>query len=277
MIHAYPTDTIFVSDLLPARHPSVFNALKAHLAGRLQTILCTNDIWCRDYMPIPVAPGRFVQFRYNPSYLKGYPHLRSEPAADLFGLTCDCDKFPLVIVGGNIVRSADTAILTDKVYSENRRFRPPELRERLRTILEVQRVVIIPREPGDPIGHADGILRFIDQQTVLVNDYRTIDPAYGRRLRAVLHRHGLRIVPFPYAPTNDLGPEGIPSAVGVYINFLLTAGILFCPIYGLPQDQQALRLLKRCYPERRIVPVRCRRLAAQGGVLNCVTWQIYWS
>ena len=31
----------------------------------------TKDIWCRDYMPIQTESGKLVQFRYDPSYLKG--------------------------------------------------------------------------------------------------------------------------------------------------------------------------------------------------------------
>jgi len=109
---------------------------------------------------------------------------------------------------------------------------------------------------------------------VLMKDYRRIDPDYGRRLTAVLRRRGLKIVLCPYVPTDDVGDDGIASAVGVYVNFLLTGDTLVCPTYGLRQDRKVILLLKRCYPGRRVVPIRCRTLADSGGVLNCVTWQV---
>jgi len=39
----------------------------------------TKDIWCRDYMPIQIDKEKFVQFRYEPSYLKDDLELQSDP------------------------------------------------------------------------------------------------------------------------------------------------------------------------------------------------------
>lgn len=37
-----------------------------------------KDIWARDYMPVKTKSGKYVSFRYEPSYLDGSPELRTD-------------------------------------------------------------------------------------------------------------------------------------------------------------------------------------------------------
>jgi len=64
---------VFISDRLPARHPALVEGLGRILADHgipLRTIASTRDVWCRDYMPVQLAPGEFLQYRYEPDYLR---------------------------------------------------------------------------------------------------------------------------------------------------------------------------------------------------------------
>ena len=125
----------------------------------------------------------------------------------------------------------------------------------------------------DVIGHADGVVRFFDDQMVAVNDYSKLDPGYGRRLGRVIERAGLRAEPVPYCPVDD-EHDGIPSAVGNYLNFLRVGGFVVMPAYGLPEDGAACRVIERLLPGTEVVPLRCEDLARDGGVLNCVAWTL---
>jgi agmatine deiminase len=267
------TNTVFISDLLAQKHSGLVAALTAALGDKLRTILGTKDIWCRDYMPIQLSSDRFVQFRYDPDYLKDDPQLRTDDGGSLTDLS-DYQRSDLVIDGGNVVRGDDTVILTDKVYRENLGIERPRLRDELRRILEVERLVVIPKEPFDIIGHSDGIVRFVDETTFLVNDYREVDPDFGEKLAGSLRRHGFEMIAFPYRPTGKV-LDGIASAEGVYINFLQVEGLIVCPIFQAAEDERALRFLEQVFPRSRILPFDCRELATGGGVLNCVTWNIF--
>ena len=187
MIPDRETNAVFISGLLPGRHPRVAAALRAASSDRLRVIPGTRDVWCRDYMPVQLAPGRFVQFRYDPDYLRGDPHLRTKNAAGLLNLE-HCQWSNLVLDGGNVVRWHETAIITDKVFEENPKLSEPQVRRELERLLEVERLVVIPREPGDVVGHADGVVRFVDRDTLLVNDYGGMGRRYERRLREALGR-----------------------------------------------------------------------------------------
>ena len=74
-----------------------------------------------------------------------------------------------------MVRWRDKVIMTEKVQKENSRWERRKLLAELEGLLEVGRIILIPPEPGDVTGHADGVVRFVDVGTVVVNDYREID------------------------------------------------------------------------------------------------------
>jgi agmatine/peptidylarginine deiminase len=163
--------------------------------------------------------------------------------------------------------------MTDKVLSANRRYERPKLLAELERLFEVAWVVLIPCEPGDVTGHSDGVIRVIDDTTVLINDYRYVDDNYRSRLLRSLTRAGLNFVEVPYAPDSGMS-AGMPSAVGNYINFLGVASLVVVPSYGMDSDELALRMLGSHFPHAKVTPLACRELAQHGGVLNCCTWTI---
>ena len=63
------TDTVFFSDLLPERCPTLYQSLDKILKENdidHRLLSHTKDIWCRDYMPIQTSEKRFVFYKYNP-------------------------------------------------------------------------------------------------------------------------------------------------------------------------------------------------------------------
>ena len=75
-VYAQPNgnEVVYLSELLKERFPESFNRLTSILEkNRVKFCLLkgTKDIWCRDYMPVQTKSGKLVQFRYEPSYLKG--------------------------------------------------------------------------------------------------------------------------------------------------------------------------------------------------------------
>ena len=61
-----------------------------------------------------------------------------------------------------------------------------KLRTRLAEAFKVDHCILIPKETGDAIGHSDGVVRFIEEDLVVVNDYSKVDPTYGERLCRIL-------------------------------------------------------------------------------------------
>ena len=275
MIADHETNVVFVADTLKGRFPSVYGGLKSileHYGIPLRIIPGTKDIWCRDYMPIQVAEDRFVQFRYAPDYLSGkYRHLRTDGEV---GLTLpdikNCVRSEIVLDGGNVVQWDDGVIMTEKIFDENRGWTRRDLTSRLQSLLEFERLILIPTEPGDPIGHADGMVRFMSRDAVAVNDYRSIDRELGWEIRRRMEKARLEVIAIPYRPEQDT-LTSIPSASGNYVNFLRIGSLIVLPTFGLDEDVEVRAILQR----RSSSPVEsldCRELAKDGGVLNCCTW-----
>ncbi len=276
MIPDWETTEVFFSALLPVRHPDFWSRFAGLLAGtgvEPRLLAGTRDVWARDFMPVQVAASEFVLFQYRPDYLHDNAELvtpdEARQAVPLGARLCTSD---INLDGGNVVASSDKAILTEKVYKENPEHARPALREELAAILRAN-CIFIPKEPYDVIGHADGVVRFIDEEVVVVNDYRELDRGYGARLEADLRRHGLTVERLPHFRTDEV-VDGIPSAAGNYVNFLRVGKLVIVPAYGVPQDDLACETLELLLPGARVMPLRCGDLAREGGVLNCVAWAI---
>lgn len=81
----------------------------------------TRDIWALDYMPIQIDKGKFVQFRYDPDYLRNrrYKSTRTIPEHVCKSIGLETLSSPLRIDGGNIIKGQDWVIVTDKIFKEN--------------------------------------------------------------------------------------------------------------------------------------------------------------
>jgi agmatine deiminase len=240
----------------------------------IEIIAGTADIWCRDYMPIQLGQDRFCQFVYAPNYLRGHEELITPPEKCRLPFMLDCRQEPLVLDGGNVVASRTKVILTEKVYKENPGIERPRLRARLEEIFQAE-CIFIPKQAGDGIGHSDGVVRFLDENRVLMNDYSAADPGYGDRVRSVLEKKGMEVETLTMFEEKGQRPRGgIEPAVGIYINYLRVGEAVVLPGFDRPEDQEAVEKAKQIMQGVKIFQVSCRNLAEEGGVLNCVSWTI---
>lgn len=261
----------FLSRLLieqPVYAPFTAGLLHAFARERITPVFCggTKDIWLRDFMPVKTKSGRYVAFRYAPSYLKGYEHLQTDCRDLTPALPKPVIRSSIRLDGGNLVwsPSKETVLISDRLFTENPDRKPHALIAALERLLEAA-VIVIESLPGDMTGHADGMVRFVDETTVVGNDtpYRN---GLEQRIRRQLRAHGIRTVPFPYYASPGI------SAAGCYLNWYETATAVFLPTFGSPADARAIEAAGLLH--KRIIPVDCRIIADRGGVLNCITWEM---
>jgi agmatine deiminase len=257
-------------DLRPV-YGQLLNAFRS--LGVSYTVLTKEDspvdIWLRDWGPIENC-----YFGFRPSYAKGWYSARSIAKGRRKldrRRSFTPRRIPLVLDGGNLVHNGRVAIVTGKIWRDNRHFSRREI-ERAIINIGFEQVIVIPVEPGDKVGHADGIVRFLQSDILLMNDYN--DPAFRRystellrRLRSSLPR--VRIAPFPWF-FEMYQRNGIWSAVGCYINFNLTKNGIVYPIFDHRLDDSVAATLSELsrLPAR---AVSATALARLGGGLNCIT------
>ena len=61
---------------------------------------------------------------------------------------------------------------------------------------------------------------------------------------------------------------------GSYVNFYLANGGLVMPLLDPGTDRAAARVLRRLFPERRLVGVAAREILLGGGNIHCITQQV---
>ena len=275
MIPDWETNRLFLSDRLGIRFPALFASLCSLLKGvSIEIIPGTSDIWCRDYMPIQIDEGKFCQFVYSPDYLLGHERLITPAEKCRLPFMEDYRQEEINLDGGNVVASRTKVILTDKVYTENPSNARRRLTDRLEQIFQAE-CIFIPKQAGDDVGHSDGVVRFVAEDRVLVNDYSGVDPGYGAKVGKLLERHGLEVETLPMFEEKHKRRRGdLLSAVGIYINYLRVGDVVVIPAFDRPEDEAALEKVRHVMPDARVFQLPCRSLAEEGGVLNCVSWTI---
>lgn len=228
-----------------------------------------KDIWARDLMPVKTKSGQYISFRYEPSYLVDEPELRTNFKTDIaprFSLPVTYSDIDLD--GGNVVfsPSRSKAVITDRVFSENPAYDTNTLLNELEDLLEAE-IIIIPSLKSDMTGHADGVVRFVDENTVVGNapPYKN---GYEQKVKRTLKKHGISVIDLPY-----FGSAGT-SAVGTYLNFLETETHIFLPIFGNVQDGTAMKRAKEIFAKE-VIAVNVNSIAEAGGVLNCISWETH--
>lgn len=227
-------------------------------------------------MPAQVSKNEFVQFKYQPGYLARYK--KYIPTITDAAETCKAvgirpEKSDINLDGGNIVKSRSKAILTSRIFDENRTCGKEALLRKIKALLKVKKVIIIPECPFDPYGHADGMIRFVDgvkdEETVLVNDFSGESAKFFSEFHRALSRQGLLPVLLPYTAYRNKGDD----AKGIYINYLRVGKIIIYPAYGKKEDILAHQVFTK-YFGAHVFPIRANAIAKKGGVLNCVSWDI---
>ncbi|MBO7495149.1 MAG: agmatine deiminase family protein [Salinivirgaceae bacterium] len=273
--------TVYMSELLISRYPETCKNLikileKHHI--NYSFIKGTKDIWCRDYMPVQTESGKLIQFTYNPSYLKGKKEWE-ESRSDVKEI---CEKNNIVATesdinldGGNVLICDGRAIISDRLYSENPDKTRDELRKELAILLECE-IIVIPslNKTVDFTGHADGMVRFVDRNTVLGIKY---DDKYKKdwwkNTQKVLDTYNISFIEVPFFEdeTEEEHPE---SAIGVYVNYLEVNDLIVVPVFGRAEDAQAIEIIQKAFPNKQIETINYNDVAKEGGLLSCTTWVV---
>jgi len=271
--------SVYVSKALREVYPEIVTIFEKYIPIKE---IDSPNLWPRDYMPIKIR-DRFFKFHYK-GY-DGFPQLFvSEDCWKSFNAKLSW----IVLDGGNVVQDNDTVFMTEQVFKNNSKILKNDLKRFLSDIFD-KKIIYIPVEFGDDLGHADGIIKFIDKKTVFINDYRSWVNQnwyeYAIRLEDVLKKNGFDFVRFPWAlkkcpimtekefrQAYPYGDDFNPG-YGYYINYYQTDKFLFVPHFDLMEDRLSMEILMDRFHKHEIVPLDCTHISMLGGLINCITWE----
>jgi len=254
----------------------------------------TDEPWCRDHGPTFVVRGpavglelAIVDWRYNAWGGKYPPFDQDDEVPRRIAELLDVRRFEpgIVMEGGALdVNGMGTVLTTESCLlnpNRNPGLSRTEIERYLADYLGARTVVWLGGEVegDDTDGHVDDLARFVSARAVvtIVED----DPADENyealqdnlcRLRAARDQDGqpLEVMTLPTPGVVEREGQRLPAS---YANFYVGNEVVLVPTFAHSRDEDALAILARCFPSRRIVGVDCRDLVWGLGAFHCATQQ----
>ncbi|MGQ4809550.1 Agmatine deiminase [Candidatus Entotheonellaceae bacterium PAL068K] len=294
-LQGHETVNLLVNDADMASQ--AWRVLMAHSAADAHLILhhCpTADAWLRDSGPIflTAEDGRaqplvVVDWHFN-AWGGKYPEMCGDdglPRQIAERLSLPRFRPGMVLEGGSIeVNGRGSCLTTEQCLlhpNRNAHLERHEVEQYLHDYLGVSHVLWLGEgiAGDDTDGHVDDIARFVKPTTVVcvleddpqdVN-YAVLQDNY-QRLLAATDQDGrpFQIVPLPMPDPVWADGKRLPAS---YANFYIANHIVLVPTYNVPQDQVALAVLQRLFPDRRVMGLPCTPLIRGLGAIHCLTQQ----
>lgn len=231
------------------------------------------DTRIRDFSAIQTQAGLF-KYRYRPGYLK-----KSEAAViekhytDWFqSLELAYKKVNLRIEGGNFnYNGENSGITTARIFTDNYENSQSDIISLLKDTLELEHLAILPEVPGEKMGHSDGMVKWLDKQTLAVCDF---EPELANSVRQAISQDlkDVEVVLVPYKPEDDYW-KGFMNAMGIYVKAMTTENAIYVPQYSMESDDEALDIFKQ-HTTKEVIPVSVGKLGRTGRSVRTLTWQL---
>lgn len=233
-----------------------------------------EDIWMRDYSTI--NPYNPVQFRYTAAAQSGsqrdadWVQKRFNTFTKKLGIKYD--QTQLALDGGNVVDNyKDKAVVTERFLNDNK-LTYNQAKKELIELLGVSSVAIIPSDDDEGLAHADGMLMFIDGNTIVLNKY---DEPFRTKVISELRESfsSIKIIEIETSFDSEDWDDRFSSACGIYTNSIVTENYIYMPVFGTTSDEKVRQLIQK-YTEKKVVPIDARKVCFMGGSVRCLGWQL---
>ena len=269
--------------------------LQKKTAGLLVCEMPINDTWTRDHGALTVIEQGnpvLLNFRFNGWGLKFPANADNQITSTLIRKKAYAPQVTIknhtdfTLEGGSVESNGKGCLLTTSrcLLSKNRneRFSQTEIELFLRKTFHAEKVLWLDNgfiEGDDTDSHIDTLARFCAPDTIAY--VRCNNPEDGhflplQRMEAQLRQftdqlqHPFKLVPLPWPdPVIEEG-QRLPAT---YANFLILNKAVLLPVYRVSQDQEALTIMRRLFPNREIIPIDSVPLIRQHGSIHCITMQ----
>jgi agmatine deiminase len=254
-----------------------------------------NDAWLRDNGPTFVRDpaGRLagINWRFNAWGGKYAPWDLDDQIAPAILDHCQVRRFdaPLVMEGGSLHVDGEGTLLTTEECllnpTRNPRLGREQIEAHLRQYLNVSQIIWLKRGlSGDETdGHVDNIACFAAPGKVLIqvcDDPDDENQAITQENLAILRQatdacgRSLEIIQIPQPPRADYQGGRLTLS---YLNFYFVNDGIILPVFGgtaAATDEQAVQILTKLYPQRRIRRIDGLGIISEGGNVHCTTQQM---
>lgn len=301
---------IAVSQSKFAEAGELFKGLISEGKAELWQYPC-NDSWARDTAPTFLAvqadPSPYlagVDWKFN-AWGGDFDGLyRDYKSDDAFAAFCiqktgaeRVEARPFVLEGGSVHSNGAGTILTTEECLLSRGRNPDlskgEIELRLKKFLGADRVIWLPWGIiGDETnGHVDNMCAFVSQNAVALAWGGGREQAKRCRQNArVLKNAGLKVIKLPLPSKKvrftaeelngftyedgEIERTASDELAASYVNFYVCNAGVLVPQFGDRRDKSAVKILKKAFKGKQIIPVYTRDILTGGGNIHCLTQQI---
>ncbi|MGQ0658205.1 MAG: agmatine deiminase family protein [Chromatiales bacterium] len=292
------SETVRINVLGAEHEARVRRILAEHgvdLTGVIFHYFPTNDAWCRDHGAIFVVRDRdgrrqlgAVHWDYNAWGGKYPPFDLDRQIPRRMAEVLEVPRFEggMVLEGGSIDVNGEGVLLTTEQCLLNPN-RNPQLSKggierRLKDSLGIHTVWWLGEGivGDDTDGHVDDLARFVAPDTVVtVVEEDSEDQNYAAlqdnlaRLRALRLPDGraLKVITLPMPGPIVREGQRLPAS---YANFYIGNTVVLQPLFNCGRDRDAIEIIRRCFPRRRVVGIDCTALVWGLGTFHCLTQQV---
>ena len=252
----------------------------------------TNDAWCRDHGPAflinpETKQKAIVDWGYNAWGNKYPPYDLDDVIPTKIGEHFDLPVYHpgIVMEGGSVDFNGKGTILTTTACLLNKNRNPHLNQQRIEEYLckyyGAEQILWL----GDGIigddtdGHIDDITRFVNEDTVVTaveenkNDenYHILqENLQTLKTMRLLNSKQLNIIELPMPTPVIYENQRLPAS---YANFYIGNAAVVVPTYRCDNDDKALSILQKCFPDRKVVGIDSTDIIWGLGSFHCLSQQ----
>jgi agmatine/peptidylarginine deiminase len=233
-----------------------------------------EDIWIRDFSS--VIPSKQVKFKYLPSYNPSLDSKATERSFEKYFEKNELEyhtESEIILDGGNVVDNAagTRVIVTERILQDNPLLTKSDAKNKLKQLLRVNEVAIIPEPPNDTTGHADGSVMWpMDDKILLI---KGSEPEHTETVDELkISFPGVEIVEIPNYIPNTFW-HNFNSAENCYVNSIVTDNYIYMPTFNNQHDAEMLELFQS-HTNKTVIPIPAENVCKMGGSVRCLSWQV---
>ena len=263
----------------------------------LKFIICKTDrVWMRDTGPIFVKNKKNKNILLNWKF-NGWAKYKDYRADDKVNLriknhykgniiTPRFKKRLIVLEGGSIDVNGKGLLITtkecllSKIQQRNSFLKIKDYNQIFRKFLGIKRVIWLNKgiEGDDTHGHVDDIARFVTSDKVFLayennkkdKNYKNLDENFKILKRVKVNSSRLIIKKIPMPKAIYINKVRVPAS---YLNFYILNKFVLLPTFNDPKDKIVIKIFKKEFSNRKIIPIDCSELIWGFGAIHCLTQQ----
>ena len=282
------------NNVLKKRAILILKNFKVNFSNIRFSLCKTDRAWLRDSFPIFVKNKNkkiLLNWKFN-SWAK-YKNFKKDNSIinkvkkvlKLQSISPVFNRRKVVLEGGAIDVNGKGALITteecllSKIQQRNSGFKKHDYEKIFFNYFGIRKIIWLKRGivGDDTHGHIDDLARFVSENTIfLAYERNKKDVNYKilrnnfRILKKLDDFKKLKIIKIPMPKAKYIEGTRVPAS---YLNFYIANKVILVPTFNDKKDKLVLKMFRKHFKSRKVVPIDCSILIWGFGAIHCMTQQ----